>query len=138
MQRMNSQSLLPRSQIETNRILSDYDLFTFRTLVCPSMQSGPSCENGRACKFSHCLTWPRRNPQRADYSPAYCPAIQFKRHEGKTLLKKNSCTAGRKCGYSHTKDEQMYHPFIYKTQLCQFYPRCERGWCPFAVSRCSE
>lgn len=26
----------------------------------------------------------------------------------------------------------MYHPFVYKTQLCRDHPKCEKAYCPFA------
>ncbi|CEM09110.1 unnamed protein product [Vitrella brassicaformis CCMP3155] len=39
------------------------------------------------------------------------------------------------CGArGHTKEETLYHPLRYKTSFCQFYPKCDRFFCPFAHS----
>eukprot|EP00923_Selenidium_pygospionis_P009557 GHVN01016371.1.p1 GENE.GHVN01016371.1~~GHVN01016371.1.p1 ORF type:complete len:241 (+),score=8.07 GHVN01016371.1:3-725(+) len=45
---------------------------------------------------------------------------------------RNRCSNGRNCKFSHTKEEQMYHPFVYKTQLCRDHPNCQKAYCPFA------
>eukprot|EP01066_Platyproteum_vivax_P004016 Platyproteum_vivax@DN15039_c0_g1_i1.p1 len=115
----------------THQVLNEQELAAFRTGICPSYQKG-YCPKGEKCKFSHCMTWPRRNPMVISYSPSYCLFIQFVRRHGRTCLLKNHCKLGRRCLNAHTKDEQMYHPDLYKTQLCKFYPPCLRSWCPFA------
>ena len=45
---------------------------------------------------------------------------------------KSWCKRGRSCLFSHTKEEQMYHPEVYKTLLCKNYPDCDKIFCPFA------
>ena len=47
-----------------------------------------------------------------------------------TLQRK--CTRGRSCSYAHSKEEELYHPDIYKTRICTTYPNCKRFFCPFA------
>uniref|UniRef100_A0A0G4I6L4 C3H1-type domain-containing protein n=1 Tax=Chromera velia CCMP2878 TaxID=1169474 RepID=A0A0G4I6L4_9ALVE len=44
----------------------------------------------------------------------------------------NHCKRGRLCMYSHSKEEQMFHPTVYKTQPCRDFPNCPRYYCPFA------
>jgi len=34
--------------------------------------------------------------------------------------------------FAHTKEEQMYHPLVYKTQLCRDWPKCNKHFCPFS------
>merc|ERR1712070_16323 len=65
------------------------------------------------------------------YRPVMCSELTFKSSDGK-LTVKNECKKGRKCPYAHTKEEQMYHPSLYKTQMCRQYPECDKTFCPFA------
>lgn len=44
----------------------------------------------------------------------------------------NQCKTGRRCEFAHTKEEQMYHPVIYKTKICREWPNCTKYFCPFA------
>jgi len=44
----------------------------------------------------------------------------------------NHCHRGRMCMFAHTKEEQMYHPLVYKTQLCRDWPKCNKHFCPFS------
>jgi len=48
----------------------------------------------------------------------------------------NHCHRGRMCMFSHTKEEQMYHPLVYKTQLCRDWPSCNKHFCPFSHGLC--
>jgi len=85
------------------------------------------------CIDSHCLSWHRRNPFLYSYRPMLCPNTKFWTTEEKRMKVKTWCRRGRMCMFSHTKEEQMYHPLIYKTQICRDYPEnCFKPFCPFA------
>jgi len=45
---------------------------------------------------------------------------------------RHKCPNGRACPFSHTKEEQMYHPNVYKTVECMDMPGCPRTFCQFA------
>lgn len=112
--------------------MNDESLMVFRTTLCANQQSN-SCANAEKCPHSHCLTWQRRNPSLMQYSSKLCPEIQFTKTGNKmTLIRR--CTKGRSCGYAHSKEEELYHPFMYKTKMCTQFPNCNRYFCPFAHS----
>ncbi|KAF7455876.1 Zinc finger C-x8-C-x5-C-x3-H type family protein [Cryptosporidium felis] len=111
-------------------MLSIYELYVFRTIVCNSHLHG-KCENSDSCPFSHCLTWQRRNPNDHYYSPKLCPEICFvKNNEKMNLIRR--CKKGKLCTFAHSKEEQLYHPLMYKTKGCSLYPNCNRYYCPFS------
>jgi len=127
--------------------MTEKDLMLFRTVVCTKKQAagitGKDCEKEGACPFSHCLSWQRRNPYLFDYFPQMCPNLNLSREDRKgdcrgTLRVKNSCNSGQRCKFSHTKEEQLYHPNVYKTKLCNAWhdnpdvSRCKKFFCPFA------
>lgn len=112
--------------------MSDDTLLLFRTKLCRAHQS-QQCKNADKCPHSHCLTWQRRNPSVTWYSQKLCPEIQFSKKGSKmTLIRR--CTKGRACTYAHSKEEELYHPQMYKTKMCSAYPNCTRYYCPFAHS----
>ena len=114
-------------------LLSDVELSTFRSVLCPYKKSGKPCPNDDRCQYSHCMTWQRRNPYAVTYFPKICPNLRLYKTEGRQMRAENTCKASRKCTYSHTKEEQMYHPTIYKTALCKNWPeKCKQYYCPFA------
>eukprot|EP00915_Cephaloidophora_sp_WS-2016_P009714 GHVH01013963.1.p1 GENE.GHVH01013963.1~~GHVH01013963.1.p1 ORF type:complete len:719 (+),score=58.57 GHVH01013963.1:61-2217(+) len=130
------------------RYMSDNQLHVFRTLVCQikksANHSGVDCSKDGDCPYSHCLSWQKRNPALFDYIPQMCPHLNLSREDAldgraKGALKvKNSCFSGQRCRYSHTKEEQLYHPQVYKTKLCNAWNlepnlnRCRKYYCPFA------
>ena len=111
--------------------LTDDDLRFFRTQVCPEKAAGRECPRNTSCQYSHCMSWARRNPYTVAYSSKLCPRVEFSFKMNRMRVK-NLCPHGRKCAFSHTKEEQMYHPSVYKTQMCNQYPKCYKRYCPFA------
>ncbi|PHJ18145.1 zinc ccch type domain protein [Cystoisospora suis] len=112
--------------------LSEVELATFRTQLCENHQR-THCANPDACPHSHCLTWQRRNPYEIIYDPHLCPGIEFRRSNSKMSLIRH-CTRGRSCTFAHSKEEELYHPLMYKTKICTVFPNCDRHYCPFAHS----
>ncbi|CBZ54256.1 conserved hypothetical protein [Neospora caninum Liverpool] len=112
--------------------LSEVELATFRTQLCENHQKA-HCAQPDACPHSHCLTWQRRNPYEIIYDPHLCPGIEFRRSNSKMSLIRH-CTRGRSCTYAHSKEEELYHPLMYKTKICSVFPNCDRHYCPFAHS----
>jgi len=86
-----------------------------------------------SCPNSHCLTWQRRSPFDTPYSAKLCPEIQFVKKGNKMSLMRR-CNRGRQCLYAHSKEEELYHPLMYKTKMCSAHPACSRCHCPFAHS----
>ncbi|UKJ90673.1 hypothetical protein MACJ_001607 [Theileria orientalis] len=113
--------------------LSGKDLEEFRTRQCPLYAKG-MCLNSSKCSLSHSETWPRRNPVLFKYDYKLCPNIQFSRHDNKMQLH-GKCSFGRRCRFSHSKEEQLYHPELYKTRYCLNFPNCKGYYCPFAHSK---
>ncbi|GFE55193.1 hypothetical protein BaOVIS_025970 [Babesia ovis] len=109
------------------------DLEEFRTKQCPLYVKG-LCQDSVRCNMSHSETWPRRNPATFKYDYKLCPNIQFFRMYNKMQLQ-GKCHYGRRCRYSHSKEEQLYHPDLYKTRMCLNYPDCKGYFCPFAHSK---
>lgn len=110
--------------------LTREQLAEFRTHICEQHKNG-NCVHPDRCPDSHCQTWQRRNPYRFVYASVMCPNIEFVRKGNKMSLI-GRCTRGRVCNYAHSKEEELYHPTMYKTKLCKAYPRCSRYFCPFA------
>nr|PVC51215.1 hypothetical protein MACL_00001704 [Theileria orientalis] len=131
----NGESKAPRaSKSESEHVcLSGKDLEEFRTRQCPLYAKG-MCLNSSKCSLSHSETWPRRNPILFKYDYKLCPNIQFSRHDNKMQLH-GKCSFGRRCRFSHSKEEQLYHPELYKTRYCLNFPNCKGYYCPFAHSK---
>ncbi|ORM41592.1 RING finger protein unkempt -like protein [Babesia sp. Xinjiang] len=113
--------------------LNAKELEEFRTNQCPNYVKG-LCRDSNKCDMSHSETWPRRNPSLFKYDYKLCPNIQFFRVYNKMQLQ-GKCHYGRRCRFSHSKEEQLYHPDLYKTRMCLNYPDCKGYFCPFAHSK---
>eukprot|EP01054_Gregarina_sp_Poly1_P009406 Gregarina_sp_Poly_1__9405@NODE_588_length_7367_cov_108_309726_g454_i0_p3_GENE_NODE_588_length_7367_cov_108_309726_g454_i0NODE_588_length_7367_cov_108_309726_g454_i0_p3_ORF_typecomplete_len371_score41_92zfCCCH/PF00642_24/0_014zfCCCH/PF00642_24/1_2zfCCCH/PF00642_24/40zfCCCH_3/PF15663_5/2_2zfCCCH_3/PF15663_5/0_015zfCCCH_2/PF14608_6/14zfCCCH_2/PF14608_6/4_5zfCCCH_2/PF14608_6/0_15TFIIA/PF03153_13/0_12DUF3363/PF11843_8/0_29Torus/PF16131_5/24Torus/PF16131_5/18Torus/PF16131_5/8_1e03_NODE_588_length_7367 len=111
--------------------LSLFQLSLFRTELCRLKAGTSYCSLGERCQYSHCLSWHRRNPFLFPYRPLLCPNTRFWT-ESKRMKVKTWCRRGRHCMFAHTKEEQMYHPLVYKTQVCRDWPGCNKPFCPFA------
>lgn len=115
--------------------LDDENLFKFRTKICERYVKQGRCDFADKCQYSHDLRWTRRPPWKYTYSPELCADMEFRKDtRGRTIVKSN-CQKHRNCRFSHTKEEQMYHPKIYKTLCCNQFMKdgwCERYYCPFA------
>lgn len=123
----------PSPPVEQHVCLNSKELQEFRTEQCSLYVKG-ACKDSKRCSMSHSETWPRRNPRQFGYECKLCPNIQFFRNDNKMQLS-GKCSYGRRCKYSHSKEEQLYHPDLYKTRLCLNHPNCKGYYCPFAHSR---
>nr|PVC54087.1 hypothetical protein MACL_00003334 [Theileria orientalis] len=110
-------------------VLSEEQLANFRTSFCAKHHQN-KCPNSDSCEKSHCLTWQRRNPYEISYCPHLCPEIQFVKKSRKMVLYRR-CTRGKNCNFAHSKEEELYHPLVYKTKQCSSFPKCTRYFCPF-------
>eukprot|EP00929_Paragymnodinium_shiwhaense_P024034 TRINITY_DN14904_c0_g1_i1.p1 TRINITY_DN14904_c0_g1~~TRINITY_DN14904_c0_g1_i1.p1 ORF type:complete len:523 (-),score=99.17 TRINITY_DN14904_c0_g1_i1:60-1628(-) len=119
----------------------------FRTKPCQRLAAGGSCSWGSQCQFSHSVHWPRRPHRSIMYSPELCPKVHITSgpNPGEVRII-NSCTLGGKCALAHSKEEVLYHPWLFKTCLCEEHAsnknqptargrrkkHCHRHYCPFA------
>lgn len=124
------ESLVPLS---SSCNMNNKQLEKFRTQICPRKSNHGSCWLEERCPFSHCLSWHRRNPMISGYRPSLCPNVMFCIGPNRKMRVKNHCHRGRLCLFSHTKEEQMYHPLVYKSQLCRDWPDCTKHFCPFGT-----
>lgn len=118
-----------------NALLSTEELTRFRTKLCRrSLKDG--CDFGPLrCQYSHNVYWPRRCPfyltdrSALRYLPDICPDITILDHTtGKVA---NFCNRGGYCPYSHSIEEVIYHPLIYKSELCIAFQKgeCKTYYC---------
>ncbi|KAJ1604905.1 CCCH RNA binding domain-containing protein [Cryptosporidium canis] len=118
-----------------NALLSVEELTRFRTKLCRrSLKDG--CDFGPLrCQYSHNVYWPRRCPfylsdrTALRYLPDICPDITILDHvTGKVA---NFCNRGGYCPYSHSMEEVIYHPLVYKSELCQAFQKgeCKAYYC---------
>lgn len=126
---------------------NDQMLNIFRTKPCQRLGRDGVCGWRSQCQFSHNLEWPRRQPRRYNYSPEVCPNIRLVEGADGTESIENTCSAGLRCPWAHSKEEVLFHPLIFKTNLCEEHTsnaganqktrnakknRCHRYYCPFA------
>lgn len=118
-------------------VLDEENLYKFRTKICERYVKQGKCEFADKCQYSHDLRWTRRPPWKYTYSPELCRDLVFVTDgRGRTIAKSN-CKQKRNCRFAHTKEEQMYHPKVYKTAICHQFKEngwCDRYYCPFAHS----
>lgn len=73
------------------------------------------------CSFAHIGVnrgWLRRDPLvYKQYKPMLCPYV--KPLQGAKDCYVNMCPHGTKCRHSHSMEESMYHPAVYKSQPCR-------------------
>lgn len=124
--------VLMDKSVTSHRCLTEEELSVFRTQPCVHRALKRTCPSGDDCVNSHCLSWCRRDPYNIPYRARLCPFVIFRREQRQTRVK-NFCNRRRWCPYAHTKEEQMYHPSIYKTKLCRIHPHCSRACCPFGT-----
>jgi len=138
----------PAMAMPTDFWRNDQMLNIFRTKPCQRLARDGVCGWRSQCQFSHSPEWPRRQPRRYNYSPELCPHIRVvKAHDGTEQIV-NSCSAGLRCPWAHSKEEVLFHPHVFKTALCEEHTnnvgnnqgknrnakknRCHRYYCPFA------
>jgi len=114
----------------------------FKTKPCQRLANAGVCQWKSQCQFSHCSDWPRRQPRRHRYSTTVCPSLVAGAASSPDGLAnpRTHCAAGLTCPYAHSKEEVLFHPDLFKTQLCEEHgnsrstkrSRCHRYYCPFA------
>ena len=131
------------SPVWQNAHINVDDLGKLRTKFCERKLQFGSCDHagGWACNFSHNLRWVRRNPLKCNYSPKLCPHIQknkLRRPPAEVLFGKvecfipTICPDGIDCRFAHSREEQFYHPLVYKKLPCSSWPVCRQAQpCPF-------
>ncbi|CEM28199.1 unnamed protein product [Vitrella brassicaformis CCMP3155] len=119
--------------------LNEDQLSKFRTKYCERLIKHGRCCFGHQCQYSH-LDWTRRSPEKFDYEPRLCPHVTLTptiKNGRRATVATSTCPYDKKCPLAHTREEQMYHPRIYKTIECVRHKHtpCERYYCPFAHSK---
>jgi len=100
--------------------MDETKLQKYKTVLCQRMLRSGTCRYGLQCDFAHDKTELRRNLQQHWYYAQKCP--------------KENCE-DNECRYAHNEIELMYHPHVFKTQLCHsiaFGPCLKKHYCPFA------
>lgn len=110
------------------------ELLSFRTRWCKKK----TCSDPYKCEHAHREVNDgvlRRNPQEFFYYGKKCEKVTFRDYKN-TIDYANKCPDGDECKFAHTREEVMYHPDVYKTQLCEDWQtkeKCPRDWtCAFA------
>ena len=122
-------------------LASDRAFFLYNYATKPCTESSSACANNMCANY-HYDNKRRRHPKLYKYSAEPCVNV---RPDGLAQWKRPSCCPlGDSCGSAHTLLECMYHPSIYKTQLCSKFDerdpstwkRCQWGrLCAHAHSR---
>jgi len=99
--------------------MTDHDLSNFRTTWCAKRYD----HDHELCGFAHFEVnggWLRRNPSKQRYKAEMCTCIVAvpDNSTGKTQFSLNHCSKGINCELCHSKEELIYHPSNYKTNLC--------------------
>ncbi|CAE7805329.1 ireA, partial [Symbiodinium sp. CCMP2456] len=97
--------------------LTEKSLAKFRTKPCERLLTKNECSFGDRCQYAHSV--PRRNPKNVSYSPEMCSSPA-------------TCHLGDACPKAHTVEECLYHPTMYRTQLCPEKKQCTVFYCPHA------
>lgn len=100
--------------------MDEAKLQKYKTVLCQRMLRSGTCRYGLQCDFAHDKLELRRNLQQHWYYGIKCT--------------KESCE-DNECRYAHNDMELLYHPHIFKTQLCHsiaFGPCLKKHYCPFA------
>ncbi|CAE7850805.1 ireA [Symbiodinium microadriaticum] len=97
--------------------LTEKSLAKFRTKPCERLLTKNECSFGDRCQYAHSV--PRRNPKHVSYSPEMCSSPA-------------TCHLGDACPKAHTVEECLYHPTMYRTQLCPEKKQCTMFYCPHA------
>lgn len=122
-----SNTTMSRRSTSNERVSNFYlDLAVFKTEKCNLDAS--SNHNLKRCPKYHDENKDRRR-KLGTYRNELCPKLN--------KSKKNLCTLGDACPYSHNTVEKFYHPEMYKAKFCESYTSgsrvCEYGdYCAFA------
>jgi len=108
------------NMIPVGKAMDEAKLQKYKTVLCQRMLRSGTCRYGLQCDFAHDKLELRRNLQQHWYYGQKCT--------------KESCE-DNECRYAHNDMELLYHPHIFKTQLCHsiaFGPCLKKHYCPFA------
>lgn len=100
--------------------MDEAKLQKYKTVLCQRMLRSGTCRYGLQCDFAHDKLELRRNLQQHWYYGQKCT--------------KDGCE-DVECRYAHNDMELLYHPHVFKTQLCHsiaFGPCLKKHYCPFA------
>uniref|UniRef100_A0A0G4HVP7 C3H1-type domain-containing protein n=1 Tax=Chromera velia CCMP2878 TaxID=1169474 RepID=A0A0G4HVP7_9ALVE len=126
-------------------MMNDHELNIFRTKICDRYLTA-KCEFGERCQFSHNPKWVRRAPmgdrngtgtKGLMYRPELCPFVFSLGEEGEANPMRH-CPNQAGCTMAHSREEQVFHPLMYKQIICHLpriesTSRCIRGdFCPLA------
>jgi len=112
--------MLTTTPSANGKAMDETKLQKYKTVLCQRMLRSGTCRYGLQCDFAHDKLELRRNLQQHWYYGQKCP--------------KENCE-DNECRYAHNEIELMYHPHIFKTQLCHsiaFGPCLKKHYCPFA------
>jgi len=108
--------------IPAGKAMDDAKLQKYKTVLCQRMLRSGTCRYGLQCDFAHDKLELRRNLQQHWYY-------------GQKCMKENC--EDTECRYAHNDMELLYHPHVFKTQMCHsmaFGPCLKKHYCPFAHS----
>jgi hypothetical protein len=111
-------------------------MYTYKTRPCVNSD----------CPYCYHFHGPlerRRAPNMYNYTTTPCPRLYSKSMFGEEKWADPArCQAGDSCQYAHTVLEVMYHPALYKTQMCSQFQEDPSTWlckwkvaCSFAHGR---
>ncbi|CDJ63918.1 zinc finger (CCCH type) protein, putative [Eimeria necatrix] len=126
-------------------LLTDDNILRFRTKACLRLSQGSCSFGDDRCQYSHSQVWTRRSPYYASpgqrqersevsqrepllrYLPVPCENLQIE--NGKVV--KVKCPRGVNCPFSHSPEEIVYHPLVYKTEPCKAFAQrsCRVYYC---------
>lgn len=98
--------------------MSENELAKFRTTWCAKRYE----HDHELCSFAHVEMnggWLRRNSKEYQYSDTMCTMISTVQLENGESLIVNVCPHGRMCRFAHSREEVLFHPNRYKTQVCK-------------------
>ena len=97
-----------------------FDLSTYKIFKCRLTLCDQDCVN------YHNMAERRRDQNIFSYSQLMCKFV-----ETGDLMSTNLCKNGDNCGFSHTKNEDLYHLMNYKKTVCESFD-CRLEYCSFA------
>ena len=90
--------------------MNGFKLETFKTLECPSIKNGITCQKDKhLCYYYHDLSERRRPPTLFRYTNEMCPEQKYK-DNGKI---KSHCKYGDFCNKCHSRYEYYYHKLFF-------------------------
>jgi hypothetical protein len=95
-------------------------VYRYKTMMCANTSKDHDWNH---CVYSHKPFDCRRAPDQHYYAPEKCKHYNQETGEG--------CAEGTRCPFSHTTFERLYHPYQYKTNICQQFVKkrktCQKG-----------